>query len=58
MAGRTETGTRLIRRESEAGAGRKALYELFSGDDVLLGGLRQLVVVWRIVACSIALGSH
>ena len=29
--GRAETGTRIIRRESEAGAGRNASYELFSG---------------------------
>ena len=29
--GRAETGTRLIRSESEVGAGRNASYELFSG---------------------------
>ena len=28
------------------------------GGDVLLSGLRQLVVVWGIVACGGALGSH
>ena len=48
-ARRTETGTRFMRRESEVGAGRNAL---------LLSGLRQLVVVWGIVACSVALGSR
>ena len=29
--GKTETGARFMRRESEVGAGRNASYELFSG---------------------------
>ena len=55
--GRTEIGTRFMRRGSEVGAGWNALYVIFGGD-VLLGGACQLVVVWGIVACSIALGSR
>ena len=40
------------------GRGRTECFVQIIRGDMLLGGLRQLVVVWGIVACSVALGSR